>query len=165
MLTELEPITRRVDTLLYLESEQGDHLLVIESQTQEDRDKTSSWAYYIGYLHAKHACPVILLVVCQDLATARWARRPKGIGLADRPSLVVHPIVLGPDNVPAVTDLDEAASDVVLTVFSALTHGRSPQVSDILEALAAALDTVDTQTAGSVPRALPRALPRARRKP
>ncbi|MBN6056236.1 hypothetical protein JYK22_30195, partial [Nonomuraea sp. RK-328] len=147
-LTELEPITRRADTLLYLESEQGDHVLVIESQSHEDKDKTSSWAYYIGYLHARHECPVTLLVVCHDLATARWARRPKGIGLEERPSLVLHPIVLGPDNVPAITDLAEASEDVVLAVFSALTHGRSPQVTAILEVLAAALDTVDTQTAG-----------------
>ncbi|MEV0199873.1 hypothetical protein [Nonomuraea sp. NPDC050691] len=79
-----------------------------------------------------------LLVVCHDSATARWARLPKGIGLEERPSLVLHPVVLGPDNVPAITDLAQASEDVVLTVFSAL----------ILEVLAAALDTVDTQTAG-----------------
>ncbi|GAA2317860.1 hypothetical protein GCM10010149_82840 [Nonomuraea roseoviolacea subsp. roseoviolacea] len=147
-LTELEPVARRADTLLYLESEQGDHVLVIESQSREDKDKAGSWAYYIGYLHARHTCPVTLLVVCHDLATARWARRPKGIGLEERPSLVLHPIVLGPDNVPAITDLAQASEDVVLAVFSALTHGRSPQVTAILEVLAAALDTVDTQTAG-----------------
>ncbi|WP_433511401.1 hypothetical protein ACQP2T_47440 [Nonomuraea sp. CA-143628] len=147
-LTELSPIERRVDTVLQLKTDLGDHLVIIEAQTGAKPKKSSSWAYYVSYLHAKHRCPVILVVVCLDGITARWARRPKTIGLPDRPTLTLQPIVLGPDNVPAITDVAEASADVWLTVFSALTHGRSPEVADILEVLATALDTIDPGTAG-----------------
>ena len=34
--------------------------------------------------------------------------------------MLVHPVVLGPDNVPAVTDLAQAGGDVTYAVFSAL---------------------------------------------
>ncbi|MEV4371157.1 hypothetical protein AB0J71_29090 [Nonomuraea sp. NPDC049637] len=43
-----------------------------------------------------------------------------------------------------IDDLAEAVNDVVLTMFSALTHARSKEVTAILEVLADALDTTDT---------------------
>jgi hypothetical protein len=61
--------------------------------------------------------------------------------------MLVHPVVLGPDNVPAVTDLAEAGGDVTFAVFSALAHGRSSKVSAIFEALAGALKAIDKDTA------------------
>jgi hypothetical protein len=60
--------------------------------------------------------------------------------------MVVQPVVLGPANVPVVSNLAEATRDVCFTVFSALTHSRSKQVSGILEVLAEALGTVDADT-------------------
>lgn len=49
-----------------------------------------------------------LLVVCNKESTAMWARQPIMIGLPDLTCMLVHPVVLGPDNVPAVTDLAQA---------------------------------------------------------
>jgi hypothetical protein len=79
--------------------------------------------------------------------TAEWAREPITIGLAGLTCMTVTPVVLGPDNVPAVTSLAEAADDIPFAVFSALTHSRGPEAHAILKALAAALDTIDTETA------------------
>jgi hypothetical protein len=121
--------------------------VIIEAQSRADERKTSSWAYYLSYAHIKFECPVVLLVVCQDAATARWARQEKVIGLPGLRCLVVIPIVLGPDNVPQITNPHEAREDAVLTMFSALTHARSPRVDAILKALEVALTTVDTDTA------------------
>jgi hypothetical protein len=90
---------------------------------------------------------VVLLVVCNKESTAAWARQPIVIGLPDLACMVVHPVVLGPDNVPAVTDAAEAKLDVTFTVFSALTHSRSSKVDAILEALAGALKAIDRDTA------------------
>ncbi|MEV6032224.1 hypothetical protein AB0L65_13795 [Nonomuraea sp. NPDC052116] len=89
----------------------------------------------------------MLLVTCQDKATATWAREPKRIGLPGFPCLIVYPIALGPDNVPQIINPAEACEDAVLTMFSALTHARSPKVNAILEALDVALTAVDTDTA------------------
>ncbi len=95
----------------------------------------------------KYDCPVVLLVVCSKETTARWARRPIEIGLPDLIVMIVHPVVLGPDNVQAVTDPAEASLDAAFAVFSALTHSRSPKLNAILEALAGALNTIDAETA------------------
>ncbi|MER7505859.1 hypothetical protein AB0L05_20020 [Nonomuraea pusilla] len=149
-MTEIAPIERRADTVMMFTSTLGRHVVVSESQSQEDKDKPAAWAYYVAYLHAKFGCPVTLLVTCQDVATARWARDPKEIGLPERPSLVLRPIVLGPDNVPMITSVAEASEDVVLAMYSALTHGRSRHAAGILEPLAAALDTIDTKSAGHI---------------
>lgn len=55
--------------------------------------------------------------------------------------------MLGPDNVPMITDERQAEKDVPLAVLSAMTHGRGPQAPAILEALAAALRTIDPDSA------------------
>jgi hypothetical protein len=150
-LTTVKPLERRADSVLMAEwlidDPAGRYVLIIESQTDPDDAKLTRWPYYIAYLHDKYACPVVLLVVCNKESTATWARQPIVIGLPDLTCMLVHPVVLGPDNVPAVTDLAQAGGDVTFAVFSALTHGRSSKVSAILEALAGALKTIDKGTA------------------
>jgi hypothetical protein len=153
-LTETRPVERRPDSVLLaellVEGPEYRYIVIIESQTDPEETRRSRWPYYIAYLHDKYGCPVILLVVCSKAATARWAREPIKIGLRGLTCMIVCPVVLGPDNVPAITDLAEASTDVCFTVFSALTHSRSQQAGGILEVLAAALDTVDASTAASL---------------
>ncbi|MQY06056.1 hypothetical protein [Actinomadura macrotermitis] len=147
-LTEVKPLERRADTVLISESDEGDHIMIVESQGRPDPGKHSSWCYYIAYLHDKYKCPVTLLVTCSDKATADWAGRPIKIGHEKWPAMVVRPIALGPGNVPAVTDPRHASDDVFFAVFSALTHARSAHADAILEALADALNILDTDSAG-----------------
>lgn len=150
--TEIRPLERRVDSVLRVapkaEDEEGVFLLAIEAQGRRDLGKPGSWAYYLAHLGAKYDCPVLLLVTCQDASTARWAagpfhRGPKGW----RTSLSVHPLVLGPDNVPVITDPERAARDLALAAFSAMTHGNDPDITAILEALASALGRADGESA------------------
>jgi hypothetical protein len=61
--------------------------------------------------------------------------------------MVVQPVVLGPENVPSVTDPEEARLDATFAVFSALTHSRDAELDAILEALVGALNTIDRDTA------------------
>ncbi|MFG3252316.1 hypothetical protein [Streptomyces sp. NPDC048172] len=147
-LTEMKPLERHVDTLLRVEVEDGSsYLLAIEAQGRKAPEKPSSWAYYLAHLYAKYRYPPILLVVCRDKGTATWAAEPIRIGLPSHPTLTVHPLVLGPHNVPAITDPAEAAADIPLAVFSAITHGNDPDAAAILEALASALTSTDAESA------------------
>ena len=147
-LTEIMPIERRVDTPLLVETEDGAyHVVIIESQTQPEETRRRSWPYYISYLNNKFECPVTLLVVTADEKTAAWAREPIHVGLPRSPSLVVFPLVLGPDNVPVVLDPAVAGQDVMMTVLSVLTHRKQPHVDDILKTLAVALGKVEIDTA------------------
>jgi hypothetical protein len=150
-LTTVRPLERRPDSVLMAEwlidDPAGRYILIIESQTDPHETRLRRWPYYIAYLHDKYECPVVLLVVCNKEDTARWARQPIVIGLPDLTCMLVHPVVFGPDNVPAVTDIAEAGLDVTYAVFSALTHSRSSKVGAILESLAGALKAIDRDTA------------------
>ncbi|MEU9092501.1 hypothetical protein [Streptomyces sp. NPDC048428] len=148
-LTENSPVERRVDTLLRIETENdGPFLLAIEAQGKKDPRKTTSWPYYVSYLHNKYsALPVLLLVICQDLATARWAARPITIGLRQWQTLTLSPLVAGPHNMPVITNVAEARKDLALATLAAITHADNPDVGAILKTLSAALrDTPENIT-------------------
>lgn len=146
-LTEIEPVERRVDTLLRAETDEGTYLLVVESQGKVDDRKRGSWPYYLSYLYEKYRCEPVLIVITQNSATARWAAQPIRLGFPGWHSLTVRPLVLGPDNVPVITDERQAEQDVPLAVLSAMTHGRGPRAAPILESLATALKTIDPDSA------------------
>ncbi|SDN04101.1 hypothetical protein SAMN04487981_103354 [Streptomyces sp. cf386] len=148
-LTEIEPVERRVDTLLRADTDEGAYLLVVESQRKPDDRKRGSWPYYLSYLYEKYRCEPVLIVTTQNSATARWAAQPIRLGLPGHHSLSVRPLVLGPDNVPVIVDEWEAERDVSLAVLSAMTHGRGPHAAAIREPLAAALRTVDADSAAA----------------
>jgi hypothetical protein len=153
-LTETEPMERRPDSVLQaeflVEESAGKYILVIESQTDKDDKRLRRWPHYVAHLHDKYACPVILAVVCSKQDTAEWAREPIKIGLPDLTCLTANLVVFGPHNVPAITSADEAAADLTLAVFSALTHSHSKRVGGILEALATALTTIDKESAANL---------------
>ncbi|MGI5470633.1 hypothetical protein [Streptomyces sp. CA-132043] len=140
-VTDITPLERRVDTLLELECETGENfLLIVESQSRKDLEKARSWAYYLSVLanrHRRHH--PVLLVVCTDVRTAKWAVGPFPIGMPGRPNLHVSPFVLSPENVPMITDVARAAADLPMAVYSALTHSTGPRIGEILEALAGAM--------------------------
>ncbi|MGK5642357.1 hypothetical protein ACSNOK_29185 [Streptomyces sp. URMC 126] len=146
--TEIRPLERRVDTVLRIRPPDGGEglLLAVEAQGRKAEEKAVSWAYYLSFLMAKYSCPALLLVVCQDKATAEWAGGPFPLGHAGWTALSVRPLVLGPGNLPIILDVEEAAQNLALAAFSAMTHGRHPDAAAILDTLARALDGVDRET-------------------
>ncbi len=68
----------------------------------------------------RHGCAVIVLVVAPDARVARWARKPHPVG----PRGSFAPVVLGPEEVPRVADLDESERSAELAVLSLLAHRR-----------------------------------------
>ncbi|MEU8889577.1 hypothetical protein [Streptomyces sp. NPDC048442] len=149
-LTEIEAIERRADTILRIDTKRASYFVILESQGRPAQRKRRSWAYYLAYLLDKYSdcnCQPILLVLCHDRATARWAAKPIEFGLPGLPSLLVRPLVLGPDNVPVIIEPQQVRSNVPLAVFSAITHGNDPDVAVILRSLADALDELDPNEA------------------
>ncbi|MEU0074832.1 hypothetical protein ABZ027_35665 [Streptomyces sp. NPDC006332] len=144
-LTDTRPIERRVDTLLRLETEDDEPLLLaIEAQGKKDPDKLGSWAYYASYLLTKYRLQPMLLVVCQDRATAEWAAQPVDFGPRQWPLLTLRPLVAGPHNMPVITDPTEVRKDLALATLSTITHARNPEIGAILKAMTTVLrDTPD----------------------
>jgi hypothetical protein len=63
------------------------------------------WPVYVVNTRARLRCPVALLVVCPDAGIAAWCAAPMETG---HQGFVLRPLVLGPDRVPVVTDVDLA---------------------------------------------------------
>ncbi|MEE4541702.1 hypothetical protein V2S66_06920 [Streptomyces sp. V4-01] len=123
------------------------HRMVSSSHEAMHRQKHSSWAYYVAYLSAEYRMPPLLLIVCQDEKTARWANKPYHLGAPLWPTLTVRPLVLGPHNMPVITEVAAAAEDIPVAAFSAITHSRHPQADTMLRALSDALRKADPDTA------------------
>ncbi|GAA1514795.1 hypothetical protein GCM10009677_55010 [Sphaerisporangium rubeum] len=142
-LTDLTPVPRWVDTLLKLHLPDRQVIAAIEAQTNRSEEKRRRWARYLAHLHDTHQCDVLLIVTCPTAATARWARQPYVVGLPQWHTLTVRPLVLGPDNIPIITDVPQAIEDINFTVMSAVVHAKSPSVDAILNTLSQALHHID----------------------
>ncbi|KUO11752.1 hypothetical protein [Streptomyces sp. DSM 15324] len=150
-LTEARPVERRVDTLLRFDYDgDGSFLVAVEAQSAKDPDKPASWAYYLSFLYTKYKIPPLLLVVCQDRPTAEWAARSVPIGPEQWTSLTLHPLVVGPHNMPVIADPDEARADPALAALSVITHAKEAVVDGILKALSTALLDVPEAVAGTI---------------
>lgn len=133
-LTETRPLERRLDTLLRLETEDDEPLLLaVEAQGKKDPAKPASWAYYASYLLTKYQLQPLLLVVCQDHATAEWAARTVHFGPRQWPLLTLRPLVAGPHNMPVITDPAEVRKDLAVATLSTITHGKNPGIGAILK--------------------------------
>lgn len=148
-VTETRPMARHADTVLRIDpSDGGDFILIVESQERRDVKKESSWPYYVAYIQSKYRLPVLLLVVCRDRATTKWAVGPFECGARGWTAQRTYPLVVGPDNLPMVIDARTAAEKPAMAAFSALAHANSPDIDAILDALGHALAGMDWSAAG-----------------
>lgn len=122
----------------------GGYVLVLATATSQDPDLRVRWADRVLRLQVRHRKPVVLLVASADESTARWAESPISSGPPGQCSVTVRPFVLGPHNVPAITDAAEAAKDIALaSLFAMAIHRDHPQAEAILRALATAMSTIE----------------------
>jgi hypothetical protein len=99
----------------------GDVVLVVEVQRTRDPRKRNSWPLYAASAHAAHRRSTHLVVVALDPRVARWAAKP----IATFQGGCFRPIVVGPEQIPKVTALEEARQNPELAILSAMTHGRT----------------------------------------
>ncbi|MEV6361501.1 hypothetical protein [Nocardia asteroides] len=138
-LTETAPVERRADTVLDITTVDDRFLMVVEAQSAPDDSRPDAWSYYVSFLRNKYGLPVILVVICHDHVTARWASAPMRLGHAFWTTITLRPLVLGPHNVPAITDPATVVEDLPLAALSAVTHAREADIGAILKAIVAGL--------------------------
>jgi hypothetical protein len=119
-LSTLVSTELRADLVLELRDAVGKTLMaiVVEVQLGRDPDKRYTWPMYSVSLRHRMRCPVVLVVVALDAAVARWAAQPIELG----PGNHYRPVVIGPDLVPIVTDVEWARKEPERSVLSALAH-------------------------------------------
>lgn len=109
--------------------------LTIEIQRAPDPDKDFAWPGYGWLERTRRRCDSHVLVVATRRSVATWARRFERCIPGDP----VHVIVLGPDEVPRITDLAEARAHPARAILSAVLHARAPGGHPVRRAAAAAL--------------------------
>jgi hypothetical protein len=92
--------------------------LIVEVQREVDPDKRFTWPAYQWLERLRRRCECVVLVVATTRKVAAWASPPIECGTS-----VSQVIVLGPDDVPRITDLAVATANPGLAVLSAAIHG------------------------------------------
>lgn len=136
---DLAPKDYRGDAVVCFAERGGRNVFAVVFEVQRDSDsrKRFSWPVYHATVRARLECPTALMVMCPNLATAEWARVPIDTG---HPEYALKPLVIGPEEVPVVTDPDRARAQPEISALSALAHGgRRDTGEDVLLAFAESL--------------------------
>ncbi|WP_446224201.1 hypothetical protein ACTWPB_02970 [Nocardia sp. IBHARD005] len=118
--------------------------ICVEVQLSRKDQKRWSWPVYVATLRARLKCPVVLLIVVPNSEIAAWAGNPIEIG---HPGFALRPLVIGPGDLPLVTDPAEAASSPERAVLSAMAHGDGPHNKEVFQSLLTALMKTDDERA------------------
>ncbi|MBO0834837.1 MAG: hypothetical protein J2P28_04855 [Actinobacteria bacterium] len=97
----------------------------MEAQQQSQADKLDQWPRYAAAAWLLLRCPVHLLVICPSQAVADFYHRPIPTGL---PGFTLRPAVIGPAQIPAVTNTQQAADSPGPAALSVAVHGHHPAV-------------------------------------
>ncbi|NRQ35369.1 hypothetical protein HII36_26590 [Nonomuraea sp. NN258] len=137
-LNECEPTEYRADGVVLLADERHQPVagVVVEVQRKYKKEKTWSWPSYLANLRARLKCPGMLLVVCPDPHEAAKCAQPIDMG---HPGWTLRPLVIGPDLVPLVTEVDRAIAEPELAALSAIAHGAGEEGVKVFQALHDAL--------------------------
>ncbi len=125
-LTDLEPAEYRADAVVVLE--RGDPSekvlgIVVETQLGRDGEKRWVWPAYAVSLRRRLKCPTCVLVIAPDASVAADARAPIALGPGGS---VFQAIVVGPAEVPVVTEKADAREMPEVALLSVFAHGHGP---------------------------------------
>lgn len=134
---------RQYDSALRVRTKSGDaFVLIFEALRGPSEDKLRQWSRYLTDLRALRRAHGLLVVICNDHATAEWASQPFLIGTDFWCSCVVRPLVLGPHNIP-VPEGPIGEADLAPALLGMIAHGRDPRIVGVLEPFAAVLYEFD----------------------
>ncbi|MGI5273270.1 hypothetical protein ACQEUU_29260 [Nonomuraea sp. CA-218870] len=103
-------------------------------EIQQDKSKRPrQLARYAAALWLLLGCDVTVLVICPDQGVADHYAKPIDSGLT---GYRLHAQVLGPDDIPVITDPHEASAHPALSAMAVMAHGR---IRKVIEAFAMAL--------------------------
>lgn len=138
--TNLDLPEFRADNIFLL-GDPVEQVFIIEGQGAIKRDKRRTWPLYAAWAHYRWECPILLVVIAPGRKVAAWARRPIDLGHG---SFVLHPRVLGADEIPFLTDPEAARRSPELAVLSVMAHGDEPGAERIALAALNAARALDT---------------------
>ena len=134
-LTDVQPAEYRADLVVLLYDDKPVLGIIVEVQLSVDEDKRYAWPVYAVGLRARMRCPVCVLVITTKESVVRWADMSIDLGGGN----TFRPLVLGPAEVPIVTDTARARAEPELAVLSAMAHGHSAEPATAVQIATAAM--------------------------
>ena len=123
-LGELQPVELRADRVIkLLKGERVCFGIIVEPQLRFSEEKLFSMPAYLANLRARYRCPVCVLLVTPSRRVAARFREPIELG----PGTSMQVMVLGPESIPQIRDVEEAKQSPELAVLSAMAHGKGPR--------------------------------------
>lgn len=139
--TQAVPLERRADAVVTLETSDGIcAAFVVEAQLGIDPEKRYTWPLYLATLHARVRRPSRLVVITPFEDVAAWAAGPID---TMQPTSPLIPIVIGPRQIPRITDAAGVMPD--LAMLSAVVHGAEPDGGPVIEAALRAAARLDEE--------------------
>ena len=144
--SDLQRPVSHPDAVIALENPGGKllRLAAVDVQLACDEDKRFSWPLYVAAQRARLRVPVYLVVVAPDAEVARWCQEPIPLDIVGN---VYRPLVLGPEVIPRVVELEEAQAFPALAVLSAAVHGQEQDAAVIALAALVGCSTLDRDRA------------------
>ncbi|MGI5167274.1 hypothetical protein ACQEU3_23285 [Spirillospora sp. CA-253888] len=102
--------------------------IIVEVQQEPSESKRKQLARYAAALWLMLRRRVTVLVVCPDARTAAYYAAPL---VTDLPGYTFEPVVLGPDEVPVLTDPAQVRVRPRLAVMSVAAHGADRKVVEV----------------------------------
>lgn len=90
-------------------------------------------------MQERHKIPATLVVVCTEPGVGEWAAEPHWFGAEFARTAMPHPIVLSMENIPKVTNVDDAERDIPLAMLSVVVHVADRDHHQIMQALRIAM--------------------------
>jgi hypothetical protein len=130
-LTQAVPVELHADSLVVLAADKPVLGVIIESQLQRDERKRYTWPAYATVARARHECPCVVVVVTPSASVAEWASGVVELGCGE-----FRALVLGPAQVPKITEREAALESPELTMLSLYAHsdGDEATLAKIVEA-------------------------------
>lgn len=114
---------------------------IVEAQGSVKPAKRRAWPMYAAGMHARWGCPVLVVVIAPSRRVAAWARQGVDLGFG---RFVLFPLVIGPEQIPVITDVDVARRSPELAVLSVAAHGHEAGAEHIAAAALNAARDLDS---------------------
>jgi hypothetical protein len=140
--TDLSPPEYSADAAyLIKDGDEVQDAVVVEIQLSPKQEKRASWLQYVATAHRKLLRPVTVMVLAVTEEMARWCEEAYGY---DRVGNTFRPLVIGPGDIPRITDLEQAKALPALAVLSVAAHGQEPGAEKIGIPAALACEALDS---------------------